>query len=159
MLSAKQTAPGQSGQIEVSVKTEGLTAVNKLVTVTTNDPKNRQVALTITASVQPEFILSDRTIYFGSVPQGTEQIRSLLITIPEGKSVKILGADSTDASFAAKVEPVPDSDGRKIKLIGVMKGSAATGYHFGMLVVKTSSTFTPELKIPVRGMVVAAQND
>ncbi len=158
MLSAKQVTPGQTGEIEVSVKTEALTAVNKTIKVTSNDPQNNEVDLRLTATVQPEFALSERVMFFGSVPRGKEEIREIVVTISPDRAVKIVSAGSTDDSFSARLEPVEGSEGKKVRLVGVLKADAKEGYHFGMLVIKTSSAFTPELKVPVRGTIVAPQN-
>ncbi len=160
MLSAKQVAPGETGEIEVSVKTEGVTAaINKTVTVTTNDPQNQQVVLSLTAVVEPEFVLSERTIFFGNVPRGKETTKEILITISADRPVKLVSAEATDANFTARLEPVAEMNGKKSRLIGVMRPDAKDGYHFGWLVVKTSSPLTPELKISVRGTVVAAPDN
>jgi DNA polymerase/3'-5' exonuclease PolX len=156
LLSAKQIAPGQSGEIEISVKTEGVPAINKTVTVTTNDPRNQQLVLTITAAVEPEFVLSERTIYFGNVPRGKEANKELIITITTDKPLKLLSVESTEPSFAARLESSAGGNEKKTRLVAVMKADAKDGYHFGTLVIKTSSSLTPELKVPVRGMVVAA---
>jgi hypothetical protein len=159
LLSAKQVAPGQSGEIEVSIKTEGVTAINKTVTVTTNDPRNQQIVLGITAIVEPEFALSERTIFFGNVPKGKEATKELVITVTSDKPLKLLGAESTEASFAVRLEPVAGTNGKKTKLYAALKPDTKEGYHFGMLVIKTGSPLTPELKIPVRGMVIAEQKN
>lgn len=154
MLSAKQVAPGQTGQIEVTVKTEGVSgALSKTVTVFTNDPHLPQVVLTINAVVQPEFELKERSVFFGNVPKGKEVSKELLITIAPDNNVKLTGAESTDGDIAARLEPVPDSNGKKIKLIVTMKPDAKEGYHAGIIVIKTSSTRTPELRIMARGIV------
>ncbi len=158
MLSAKQIAPGQRGEIEVSVKTEGLTVVNKSVTVTSNDPRAPQIVLTMTAMVEPEFQLSERSIYFGSVPRGKEVIKDLTVTIPAEKTVKLTSAESTDQNVTVKVEPFAGTNDKKYKVTAVQKSDTKDGYHFGMIVIKTTSTLTPELKIPVRGMVHPPQN-
>jgi len=159
LLSAKQIAPGQRGEIEVTVKTEGLSAINKTVTVRSNDPKQPQVVLSMTAVVEPEFQLSERSVYFGSVPRGKEVVKELTVTIPADKSAKLLSAESTDQYVAAKMEQVAGSDGRKYKITVAQKPDAKDGYHFGMIVIKTSSSLTPELKIPVRGMVTPPQSN
>ena len=156
MLSAKQIAPGASGKIEVTINTQGQTAIHKSVVVVSNDPKNPQVSLSLTGTVVPEFALSERFIYFGSVPPGKEVVKELLITIPPEKSVKVLSAESTDQYVAVKLEPVAGSNGKQVKLTATQKADTKPGYHFGMVVVKTSSALTPELKIPVRGNVAAA---
>ena len=153
MLSAKQIAPGQTGEIEISIKTEGQTALHKTVSVTSNDPRQPQLQLAITAVVEPEFLLSERSIYFGSVPRGKGAAKELEITLPPGKQVKLLTAESTDAAVTVKLEPVANSGGRKFKLTAVQKADAKDGYHFGMVSIKTTSSLTPQLNIPVRGMV------
>lgn len=155
MLSAKQIVPGESGRIEVSVNTQGQTAIHKSVVVISNDPKQPQISLSLTGTVVPEFALSERSIYFGSVPPGKEVVKELLITIPPERSVKVLSVASTDQYVTVKLEPVPGSNGKKVKLMATQKPDTKPGYHFGMVVVKTSSTLTPELKIPVRGNVAA----
>ena len=156
MLSAKQIAPGGSGRIEVAVNTQGQTAIHKSVVVVTNDPKQPQISLSLSGIVIPEFGLSERFIYFGSVPPGKEIVKEVLITIPPEKSVKVLSAESTDQYVTVKLEPVPGSAGRKTRLIATQKSDTKPGYHFGAVVIKTSSTLTPELRIPVRGNVTAA---
>lgn len=159
MLSAKQVAPGKTGEIEVSVATEGMTAINKTITVTTNDPQNQKVVLSLTAVVQPEFVLSARNIYFGNVARGREASKEILITLPMERQIQLLSVESTDSNFSGKLEPVAEADGRKVRLIGVMKPEGNDGYHNGFLVIKTSSSLTPSLKITVGGVVVSAQNN
>lgn len=158
MLSAKQVEPGQSGQIEVNVKTEGASALSKSVNITTNDPKQPRVTLVVSAVVQPEFGLSEKSIYFGSVPKGKEVIKEITITLPLKKAVKILSANSTDQNVTVRLEPVPDAAGKQMKLIAVQKADAKDGYHFGAIILKTTSVLAPEVKIPVRGLITANQN-
>ena len=155
MLSAKQVAPGQTGKIEVNVKTEGQTSLHKSVIVMTNDPRQPQLTLSLVATVVPEFALSERAIYFGNVPRGKEVVKELLITVPPEKQVKILSAESTDQYVTVRLEPVQGANGKQVKLVAVQKADAKDGYHFGLVVVKTTSTLNPELKIPVRGIVTA----
>lgn len=155
MLSAKQVEPGKSGDIEVSVTPQGVTSLSKSVSVTTNDPRQQVVTLTVTATVRPEFALSERSIYFGTVPKGQEVVRELVITLPSEKPVSILSAQSTDQSVSVRLEPVSDSHGKKVKLIAAQRADAKEGYHFGTILIKTTSALTPELRIPVRGTVAA----
>ncbi len=159
MLSAKQIQPGQSGQIEVTVKTEGIAAgaLSKSVTVQTNDPRQPQAVLTVTAVVAPEFNLSERFLYFGSVPKGKEATREITITIPADNPAKVVSAESTDQSVTARLETVSLSGEKKYKIVVTQKADSKEGYHFGFIVAKTTSALTPELKIAVRGVVAPAQ--
>jgi hypothetical protein len=155
LLSAKQIPPGQSGQIEVTVRVEAPGALSKSVTVMSNDPRQPQIALTVKAEVVPEFNMSERFLYFGSVPKGKEFTKEILITVPADKQAKLLSVESTDPAVTARLEPVSETGEKKYKILATLKADAKEGYHFGSLVVKTTSPTTPELKITVRGMVAA----
>jgi hypothetical protein len=156
LLSAKKTLPGRSGQIEVGVKTAGMSGMlEKLVYVTTNDPGNPEVRLTVKATVEPEIALSEYGIFFENAPRGREVRKEVTLTIPAGKSIKILSAESNDPKVSVKLEPVPGSNGQKWKLIAIQKADAKPGYHFGEIVVRTSSRLTPKISIYERGTVAA----
>lgn len=160
MLSAKQIEPGNTGQLEVTVNTEGITSkLTKTVTVTTDDPRQPQVILTVTATVRPEFTLSENRIFFGNVPQGKEVSKEIVITIVGERPLKLLSAVSTDDNVRVKLEPIPGSGGKSFKLVGIRRPDVKAGHHFGSIVVKTSSIYKPELKIPVSGMIAPSQND
>jgi hypothetical protein len=158
LLSAKQIAPGQSGEISVEVAARELGFISKTVTVTTNDPLQPQIILTIKAEVQPEFALSQRSIWFGSNPGGKEISREILVTVSPDRNSKVLSAESTDRSVAVKLEPVSDSNGQKLKVLAIQKSDAKDGYHFGMIILKTTSNLIPEVKIPVRGQITSGQS-
>ncbi len=159
MLSAKHVSPGKSGEIEVTVRTEGQTALSKRINVRSNDPEHPLVTLTVTAEVRPEFSLSEKSIYFGSAPQGRELTREIVITLPSDGAVRLLSAETTDPNVTVRLEPVPDSNGKRIKLVAVQKADAKGGYHFGIIRIKTTSSLTPELRIPVRGQITAGQSN
>ena len=157
MLSAKQIAPGQTGEIEVSVKTEGIAAVNKSVTVTTNDPRQQKIVLTLTAVVEPEFQPSERAVYFGNVPSGQGVTKEVTVRIPADKSVSLTSVSSTDQYVSARLEAVPNSNGKQYTITLIQRPDTKEGYHFGMIILKTTSSLTPELRISVRGIVSPAQ--
>ncbi len=159
MLSAKQIEPGKSGEIAVSVKAEGGTVLSKVINVMTNDPKRPLVTLTVTADVQPEFGLSERSIYFGSAPGGKELTREIVITLLLKDPARLLSVESTDANVTARLEPVPGSNGRNVKLVAVQKANAKNGYHIGNILIKTTSRLTPELRIPVSGLITLGQTN
>jgi len=134
----KQIQAGQSGQIEVSVDTSGLTgAIDKSVTIITNDPRRPSASLSVRAEVQPEISVSSPSIYFEKVPEGKEVTREVIIAVAAERSIRILSAESTDPSVIVKLEPVPDSEGKKVKLIAAQKGDGKIGYRSGTIIVKT----------------------
>jgi hypothetical protein len=147
-LSAKIIQAGQSGQIEVSVDTAGLTgAIEKSVNLITNDPRRPSVSLSVRADVQPEISVSSPSIYFENVPKGTEVTKEVIITVWAENAIKILSAESTDESVIVKLEPMPDSEGKKAKLLATQKSDGKIGYRLERVIVKTTSYLTPELSI------------
>ena len=156
MLSAKKTLPGRSGRIEVGVKTADVSGIlEKPVYVTTNDPGNPEVKLTVKATVEPEIALSEYGIFFENAPRGKEARKEVILTILAGKSIKILSAETSDPRVTVKLDPVPGSDGQKWKLIAVQKADAKPGDHFGEIAIRTSSRLTPKISIYERGTVAA----
>lgn len=129
--------------------------LKKRVEVASNDPLHPTVTLTVKATVRPEIELSDTGIFFGSAPRGTEVRRTVLITLPEGKSIRILGAETRDARVSVRLEAVAGSGDRKWRLIAVQRADAAPGTHFGEIVVRTTSRLTPRLSISERGTIEA----
>jgi len=160
VLSSPRTPPGGEGRIEVAVDTQGMRGrVSRDISVTTNDPRQPQLALTVSAEVEPEFILSTRAINFGTNPPGKAVTQELTITIQGDPPQKILGVSSSDEAVTAELQEVSGSGGRIYRVIAEQKADAQEKYHFGMLVLKTSSALTPELKVSVRGLVAPAPRD
>lgn len=163
LLSAKRIAPGQGGQLELKITTADLTAlsrslsetvsISKTVTVSSNDPEQPKVVLTVTAVITPEIALSEPSVYFGIHPRGQEIARDVLVEIAPDRPIRLLSATSTDDNVMVRLEPVPGSDDKKIKVIAILKATAGEGQHQGVILVKTSSLLKPELKIPLRGIV------
>ena len=154
MLSAKKIPPGKSGRIEVKIKTEELSGEEeKTVRVTTNDPRHPTVTLSIKAMVEPEILLSERMIDFGSVPQGKEVRKEIIVILPAKRSVRILSAASNDPCVMVKLDSMEDSGGKKVRLTAIQKADARPGYHFGLIEVKTDSSLTPKIFIYERGVV------
>jgi hypothetical protein len=154
LLSAKNIPAGKSGQIEARINTGSFSGpIEKQITITTNDPRNASVTLSIKAVVEPEIAASESSIFFENVPAGKEARKWIILTIQDAKPIKILSASSTDPNVAAILEPVQGSNGKKWKLILVRKADVKPGYHFGRIDVKTTSKLTPEISIYERGTV------
>jgi len=146
---SKAGAPGEAGKIEVSVKTEGQTALNKSVTVTTNDPSQPQITLNLTANVVPEFVLSERNIYFGSVPPGKEAVKNPGHDRAR-PAVKLISAESTDATSPYGWNRLRVRTESRQAHRGPEGGRQAR-LSFRTVKVKTTSALRPELNISARG--------
>jgi hypothetical protein len=156
LLSAKKIAAGKGARIEVKIKTANLSGtVEKLIHVTTNDPRSPDVRLTVRAIVEPEISLSEYGIIFGTIPQGQEARREILLTVHTPKKIRILGAETTDPRVSVRIEPVPGSQPPQWKLTAIRKAGGKVGDHYGEIAVKTDSAYVPRISIYERGTVSA----
>lgn len=163
LLTAKTIEPGQGGQLDVKVTTADVTAssrslaqtvsILKTVTVTTNDRKQPSVILVVKAVIVPEMVSSESGIFFGSHARGEEIIKEVFVEITPDKPIRLTGASSTDDGVTARLESVPGSGDKKIKVVATLKATASEGQHQGFVLVNTSSPLKPQLKIPVRATV------
>jgi hypothetical protein len=150
LVSSAKVDPGASGNVDVRIDTSGFEGrMDKRVTVATNDPGST-TELHIRAWVKPQFILSDRFIDFGLVKRGHEVAHSVRIMMASNDD--ILMVRSTDPSVDARLERPPGGS-REVRVIATQRADAKAGWHFGNLVISTSSHLTPQLRIPVRGTV------
>jgi hypothetical protein len=89
------------------------------------------------------------------VSKGKAVRKEIILTLPPGKPIRMLGAETTDPSVVVKLEPMPDSKPARWKLIAIQKADAKTGYHSGEIIIKTSSSLTPAISIYERGTILA----
>jgi len=154
LLSAKQINPGGTGEIAVAVNTDGISgAMRKAVVVTTNDPGRPEVTLMVTALVEPEVSFSLPALFFGEVPVDKEVTREIVLTVRSDVSVRIVGVESSNQDIRAGLSPEPLSNGKRVRLSVTHRAGAKPGYFFGAVIIKTTSSRTPELTLGVRGTV------
>jgi hypothetical protein len=154
LLSEKTVAPGQIGRIEVTLHTRGLYGrLIKEIGVVSNDPESPRVRLRLQALIVPELAISERSVFFGSIPAGQGATKEIFIEIPPEKDIEILSVKSTNQSVTVKLVPIPNTDNKRLRLVLTQVPEAKVGYHFGSIVLRTTSTINPQLMIPVRGFV------
>jgi hypothetical protein len=146
LLSARKIAAGANGRVEARIDTHGFSGpIEKMITLTTNDPQHSNVVLSVKATVQPEIEFSETSIFFGNVTAGKGAERQVLLTIRPEKRVRILSVLSKEPAFAVKLEEIPDNGSLKYRLITRVSADAKPGYHMGQIIVKTSSRLTREI--------------
>jgi hypothetical protein len=117
-----------------------------VTTVATNDPRRPELRFTVRATVVSEWSLSDHVLM---VDVDEPEVKTLTITMRPDRPVRILSVRSTDPEVAARIDPSSVSPGRHYTLRVSSRPSGGTS-HFGNIVLATSSSITPELRIPVR---------
>ncbi len=148
----RSVPPGGSGEIVAQLFTSDLEGrVTRTIAVESNDRRNSPVLLSIAADVVPQFTVVPRLVDFGAQPAGNTPGRTVLITREFGDS-EFLGARSSDSSVTVTLT-VLGGDPSRAQIDVMQRAEAPPGTHFGNVVVRTSSSTKPELRIPIRGSV------
>jgi len=158
VVTTPRTAPGESGEVLVSVNTtdaEGpFRARFPIITAGSRVPL---VFVTVEAVVVPEFVLSERYVDFGVQLQGSAASRTVIITGTAGSTSHIVGVECTDPSTAAWLQaPVTGETSPSTRVLVVQRQNARLGSHFGNLIVQTTSRLSPTIRVPLRGRIVAS---
>ena len=154
MLSAREIPPGESGIIDAEIDTRGMEGrYAKSVFVETNDPRNNQSVLTLTAQIRAEMSISPHFIYFGTVRRGLMVERIVDIVLRNGSLCKIENAECTDKYVDIQTRVLGNGRGG-LRVIAILRDNAPIGSLISNIIVKTSSHAMPRIIIPIRGVII-----
>lgn len=156
------TPPGQEGRISVTLNTLKFNKpITKSVTITTNDPGNKRIMLTIKAAVRSPVDIrpgdrADFRVYHG---EGGQKLLGLLLREDSDAEVVAIRSDNDlfsvdwgpwtppDTLTEEEREVFGDAAGRPYRLeIGLSK-EAGVGYHSGRITIHLDGTKQKELQI------------
>lgn len=145
--------PGERRTFTIVVETDSFEGpVEKNVRMFTNDPNASPIIFTVGASVIPEFVISEPVIDFGVVAPSSPLRKHVRIMRRAASEVRVLSVRST----APEVKTVlhnSDSGATGAQLTMTLDTRRGRRLIFGNVIVSTSSTAMPELKLPVRAIV------
>lgn len=155
-----KVAPGGKGKIHAELDTSDFQGpVAKTITVTSNDPTNPRLTLTIKAKIEPHIAVFPgyaRYIYVQTLDPGT--VAQTLWPL-DGQDFRVLSVDSPypfiHASFreATEAERKPEGKGRQWRVEMAIQPDAAVGPLREFLVIKTDHPKQPEVRVPISGFV------
>ena len=106
-LARQEFAPGEGDKIEIKFKPKGGGKQTKYITVITNDEKQPQVKLAISADVIPVVGLAPRSLQFGTVDRGnTETLRAKVTSVDPSFKIKSVTVKGENVSANIIGEPV-----------------------------------------------------
>jgi len=129
--------------------------LKKRVTVLTDDPKNKEIPLTITGRVLAIYTLSTKSIKLTGV--AGEKIEETIRLIPDKNypfSVESVTAKKGD-NIRVRIDKIKEAEGIQYELT-VENTATAPGVYFDTLRLKTDSEIKPEINISVVGRIQAA---
>jgi hypothetical protein len=148
-LSAKSVKSGQSGILRVSLNTAVYSNfMSHEIRMGTNDPRHRVVILSLRGWVRPEFTLSRNVIELDTTAQPQERAEELIV-IAHGRS-RVISARATDPRIRIRQDEEAVSKRFRVLITAMPTASASSVGDDGTIVILTSSTTTPEIRVPVR---------
>jgi hypothetical protein len=117
------------------------------VIVHTNDPHNRVVTLKVKSLVRAEFAVSEEILDFGNAAT-PGRAKRLTISAAHQVTGRILGARSTERRVHVSLSNL----GRgQYEVLATAVAADDDTPLFGNLIVSTSSSLMPEIRVPIRG--------
>lgn len=110
-------APGEEAEIAVGFDTHFQKGHQvRTITVSTNDPNNPQAVMTIQGMVKQQVSATPNDVAFGTVRQGTEVTKEVVIGDLTGRKDPFSVSDITNSNPAIKVEKVAGKDPHTVTL-------------------------------------------
>lgn len=150
--------PGGTGLIRMEVDTSYLPngPQVKFVEIATNDPWRRTRQLSVALTVEAEFSLSQSSLDFGEMVHdvdGKPHSQSIAITTMGAASVdeaRMLGSN-----FDVRITK-PSKETRTQLLTVTLRNGNRSGQLYGTVVLRTSSSSMPEIRVPVQARILRA---
>jgi hypothetical protein len=156
LASVASIPAGGQGRIDVTLDTNLPLPVDepiaRSVRVTSNDPVEPLIDLTLKLVVEPEFDLSRTVVELGTVVQGDTRLDGVLVRTRTGRAAIVLAGDSADGKIRVGMRRASD---RETSFEIDVLPTAPLGEYFGVIRVRTTSEHRPLIRIPVHGVIGA----
>jgi len=162
LASAKEIPPGGEGKIDVTFKTKGRRGLNtKRITVTSNDPAEPQVSLTVKALLEIALDLAPPVVNFGTVSRGDLVRHSVKLVGRDAPATKVtsvtvlmaLAGGAPDQPESSVLLARPGEGERAGSVEVSIVPDAVAGRFDGRLSIKTDHPQVPDLPLRVVGIV------
>lgn len=156
LLSKKELAPGEEGDIEVTFSS-GVSGgeKKKSIFVYSNDPKKPSTELHVLAKVVVPLEVRPRTLYWVA-EKNTVSMRTIEIFYQPDLNLKIENLRTTAPAFTASARPKADAALPGYDINIAYDGSLPVGNFIERLIIETNQTNHKKLEVALRGKVVGA---
>jgi hypothetical protein len=155
LASAKEIPPGGEGKIDVTFKTGAGSGGKreKHITVTTNDPEQKTVNLTISAEVVEKLGISPNRVNFNQVKKGKEHVRYASVAGEDKDKTKLTGSESSNPNIKIEISPkgFDEDPYRQIKVI--LMPTIRMGRFFDKVTIHTDHKDMKDIQFDVIGDV------
>lgn len=151
MMDSNDIAPGQTAQLKATLSTTEFSGHQaKKIRLTTNDPEKRSVELTIEGEILPLITVEPPRLYLRKLDSGKEWSQSFTVKLKPELNAQITevkaGSDKVQLALS-EIE-----NGKKVTV--TLAPNLPLGVFSDQIVVATSSTKAPMVRIPIFAYVV-----
>ena len=151
----RQVQPGDYSEIAAVFDTSADKGpAQRIITVATNDPKQKQLSLTMKGDVKVKVDANPTPLIFDKVKHGTEESRDVLVTDTVGSDFKITSITNSSQNLKVTQQPRTDGHPGAELVVTVLKTMPAAAFSD---VIKVATNVAP-LNIPVSGTVLGDLN-
>lgn len=154
MVTARSLSPGEQGKLEITFDGKKRSGQQeKTVRVSSNDPGQETVVLTIRAYIHRALILKPEIARVGPLGPDEERVVRLELLIEDPANVEVSRISSSAPWVGGRIVDDPESEGAMILEVKVAAGRPP-GKFQETLTLHTTSPEMPKIDIPVTGMVL-----
>lgn len=154
MVTARSLSPGEEGVLQVTFDGKKRSGDQKnTVRVTTNDPEQETVIVTIRAYIKTALNIEPKVARMNAMELGEERVVRLQMRISDPVHVSVSRISSSDPRISGRIVDDPETDGGKILEVKLTAGRSI-GKFQETLTVHTTSASMPSIDIPVTGRVL-----
>ena len=155
LVSGKEIPPGQTGTIDVTFNTGLRQGKNeKTITVTSNDPRNHNVTLKISANIEVLLTIQPQQLMLGQVKKDETVVRFAGLSGNDKDSTKITSAESSNKFIQVVLNPMGfDNHPEKTIKVTLLPG-IKPGRFQERITLTTDHPSIKTLTLPVIGEVI-----
>jgi hypothetical protein len=150
LLSATRIAPGDMGELKTTFdSTRFKGAINKIVTIDSNDPKYPQISFGLHGNVKAELLMQPERVNWGKVKEGAP-LNSTVKILNQGSRMIILQPPQvTNPAFSAELSNLQLLPGEQVELQVKGKIPEQKKRLGGYVIIATDYPQVPQLRVSV----------
>ncbi|MCK5912530.1 MAG: DUF1573 domain-containing protein [Desulfuromusa sp.] len=150
LLTTRRLAPGAMGELRLTFDSQGFRgAVQKVVTLETNDPAHSVVTFSLQGTVKAELYLQPERVNWGVVGKNTPLQTELEIINESRQAISLQAPKVTSAGILAELSSLKIASGGRVTLkvsAGFPEGKKRLA---GYVLINSDLPNLPQLKVPV----------
>lgn len=155
LLSASRLSPGDLGELRLTFDSTNFKgAIQKTVSVDSNDPAHPQINFALQGNVKAEILLEPERVNWGRVQKGSLLSSSLTLTNVGSATIRLQSPTVTSPDIQAILDELILPPGKQVKLQITAKFSEQKTRIRGYVIIATDYPKVPQIRVPVAARLI-----